>query len=103
MRVVFDENTGTERDLVLDNLTERPLETRITGSRTINIKAGGTVPDLSPLADGRSFSAVRVESSTGEEIPLSCRVNYIADLSGTYIEPDGVYVISITLTRLEVA
>ena len=99
MRVVFDENTANERDIIMDNLTERPLENRITGSCTVNVKGGGQVPDLSAFADNRHFEALRVETSEGGEIPLTCRCNYIADLSATYIEPDGVYLVSMTLTR----
>lgn len=103
MQVIFDRGTSSQRSLALDNLTERPLEGRITGSRTINIKGGGSVPDLSPFMDDRGFSTITVVSDSGAEIPITCQANYIADLSATYIEPDGVYVISITLTTLEVA
>ena len=100
MRIIFDKNTQTERQLVLDNLTERPLDNRIVGSRTIPMAEGGTVPDLSGFIGHRSFSTVEVVSGD-LEIPLTGEYNFIADLSGTYIEQDDIYIVNLTVTKVD--
>ena len=95
--LILDSGMETERSMMLDHISERPLSRTLVGAYTKEIKSSDDFPDISAFTDKDEFTTVRVTDEDGIDIPIFMGYSVIRDVVSNYDSVNKYYSLSITL------